>query len=179
MYARHLPALGAALFLLVSCGQSAPRGSGPTSSTEASASPPPTTSPASASTSPARSAKAPVTKAPVTKAPGTKAPGTKVPATKARDEAIKPVVVHIRNFAYLPEVVVIVGQPIEIVNDDTAAHTWSATPDAGWAYTSGNLEKNARATYPGFTKPGRYKFLCYYHAEMPSMNGVVTVRARP
>jgi plastocyanin len=89
-------------------------------------------------------------------------------------------VVHIRNFAYLPAApVVLVGQPIEIVNDDAAAHTWSAAPGAGWTYTSGNLEKGQRATFPGFSKPGGYRFLCYYHAEMPSMTGVVTVKAAP
>jgi plastocyanin len=94
--------------------------------------------------------------------------------------ALEPVVVHIRNFAYVPATpVVIVGQPIEIINDDVAAHTWSAAPKSGWAYTSGNLEKGQRATFPGFSTPGRYKFLCYYHAEMPSMNGVVTVKATP
>jgi len=92
--------------------------------------------------------------------------------------APKPLVVHIRGFAYVPAApVVIVGQPIEIINDDSAAHTWSAAPKSGWSYTSGNLEKGQRATFPGFTKPGRYRFLCFYHAEMPSMNGVVTVKA--
>lgn len=58
---------------------------------------------------------------------------------------LKPVVAHIRDFAYvLAAPVVIVGQPIEIVNDDAAAHTWSAAPRVGWAYTSGNLEKGSR-----------------------------------
>ena len=97
-----------------------------------------------------------------------------------KSAALEPLVVHIRNFAYVPAApVVIVGQPIEIINDDVAAHTWSAAPKAGWAYTSGNLEKGQRATFPGFSTPGRYKFLCYYHAEIPSMNGVVTVKAAP
>ena len=97
-----------------------------------------------------------------------------------KSAALEPLVVHIRNFAYVPAApVVIVGQPIEIINDDVAAHTWSAAPKAGWAYTSGNLEKGQQATFPGFSTPGHYKFLCYYHAEMPSMNGVVTVKATP
>ena len=92
-------------------------------------------------------------------------------ALRTKRMQLMPVVVHIRNFAYLPAApVVIVGQPIEIVNDDAAAHTWSAKQGTGWTYTSGNLEKKARATFAGFTKPGRYPFLCYYHAEMPSMN---------
>ena len=97
-----------------------------------------------------------------------------------KSAALEPLVVHIRNFAYVPAApVVALGQPIEIINDDVAAHTWSAAPKAGWAYTSGNLEKGQRATFPGFSAPGRYKFLCYYHAEMPSMNGVVSVKATP
>ena len=100
--------------------------------------------------------------------------------TAPKSAALEPVVVHIRGFAYVPSApLVIVGQPIEIINDDGAAHTWSAAPKSGWAYTSGNLEKGQRATFPGFSAPGRYRFLCYYHAEMPSMNGVVTVKAAP
>jgi plastocyanin len=87
---------------------------------------------------------------------------------------------QIRDYAYIPAgPVVIVGQPIEIVNNDSVAHTWSAALGAGWTYTSGNLDPGQRATFPGFRKAGSYRFLCYYHAEMPSMNGVVTVRAAP
>jgi plastocyanin len=87
-------------------------------------------------------------------------------------------VIHIRNFAYLPPAPVVrVGQPIEIINDDAAAHTWSAAPKSNWSYDSGNLEKGQRVTFAGFTEPGRYPFVCYYHAEMPSMTGTVTVRA--
>jgi plastocyanin len=93
---------------------------------------------------------------------------------------LEPLIVHIRNFAYVPAApVVVVGQTIEIINDDAAAHTWSAAPDSGWTYTSGNLEKGQKATFPGFTHPGTYKFLCYYHAEMPSMNGVATATVAP
>jgi plastocyanin len=71
--------------------------------------------------------------------------------------------------------VVTVGQPIEIINDDAAAHTWSAAPKSNWTYTSGNLEKGQHVIFGGFAAPGRYPFLCYYHAEMPSMNGIITV----
>ncbi len=85
---------------------------------------------------------------------------------------------HVHNYSYRPNALVaIVGQPIEIVNDDAVAHTWSAAPGAGWAYTSGDIEPGHRATFAGFIRPGSYRFLCYYHAEMPLMNGVVTVRA--
>jgi plastocyanin len=105
-------------------------------------------------------------------------PSAEASATKT--PAIKPLVLHIHNFAYIPAApVVVVGQAIEIINDDVAAHTWSATPGSGWTYTSGNLEKGQQATFPGFTRPGTYKFLCYYHAEMPSMNGIATATVAP
>ena len=87
-------------------------------------------------------------------------------------------VIHIRNFAYVPPApVVLVGQRIEIINDDVAAHTWSAAPRTNWSYTSGNLEKGQQVTFAGFTKAGSYPFVCFYHAEMPSMTGTVTVKA--
>lgn len=153
----RLAALGAGILILASCGGSDTPGSEPTPSTPASS---------SVSVKPSE----------------TQSPETNTPATPAESKppATEPLVVHIRGFAYIPAApVVIVGQPIEIINDDVAAHTWSAAPKVNWAYTSGNLEKGQRATYPGFTKPGRYTFLCYYHAEMPSMNGVVTVNPAP
>jgi plastocyanin len=100
-----------------------------------------------------------------------------VHGSTTKGPALEPLIVHIRNFAYVPAApVVAVGQPIEIINDDAAAHTWSAAPGSGWTYTSGNLEKGQKASFPGFTHPGTYKFLCYYHAEMPLMNGVATAR---
>ena len=110
-------------------------------------------------------------------------PGTTTsPRTSAVSPSTKPqpgvLVIHIRSFAYLPPApVVLVGQRIEIINDDAVAHTWSAAPKSNWSYTSGNLERGQRATFAGFTKPGRYPFVCYYHAEMPSMTGTVTVKA--
>jgi plastocyanin len=105
------------------------------------------------------------------------------PATVASSSAtVKPAapvfVIHIRDFAYQPSApVVLVGQRVEVINDDGAAHTWSAAPRSKWNYTSGNLEQGQRAIFGGFISPGRYPFLCYYHAEMPSMNGTITVKS--
>ncbi|MDQ1538214.1 MAG: hypothetical protein QOE58_2607 [Actinomycetota bacterium] len=166
---RPLLAMGGfMLWLLAACAGPTPQASSPQTSN------PGTSNPAtSASQSPAASASSPIKRAPV-KPPAATRHTTKSPSSAAKLE------VHIRGFAYVPAApVVVVGQPIEIINDDTAAHTWSASPGAGWTYTSGNLEKGQRATFPGFTKAGRYRFLCYYHAEMPSMNGVATVKAAP
>jgi plastocyanin len=174
--AQRLPAVGAALLLLASCGGSGTPGSESTQSpsTPSTVSPSrspsmsPSMSPESTAASPTASVEPSVTKPSVTKPSGSRPP------------VIEPLVVHIRNFAYVPAApIVVVGQPIDIVNDDVAAHTWSAAPKVNWAYTSGNLEKGQRATFPGYPKPGSYKFLCYYHAEMPSMTGVVTVKAAP
>jgi plastocyanin len=156
--ALRLLVLGVALLLVSSCAESGV--SEPTPSTSSSTSVPATTS--------------------------TPSPPVSVNPSATRSPALQPLVVHIKDFAYVPAApVAIVGQPIEIINDDVAAHTWSADlsaaapPRVKWAYTSGNLEKGQRATFPGFTKPGRYQFLCYYHAEMPPMTGVVTVKAAP
>jgi len=147
-------AIVGAVLLLAACGGDGAAGSQP-----------------SATTSPGALASAPPS------APASTSPATSAATTPTAPRAL---VVHIRNFAYVPaSPIVIVGQPIEIINDDTAAHTWSTAPKSGWAYTSGNLEKGQTATFPGFAKPGSHAFLCYYHAEMPSMNGVVTVRAAP
>jgi plastocyanin len=104
------------------------------------------------------------------------------PPASSGSSATKPqagvFVIHIRNYAYVPAAPVVrVGQRIEIINDDVPAHTWSAAPKSNWSYTSGNLEKGQHVTFAGFTKPGRYPFLCFYHAEMPSMNGTITATA--
>ena len=149
----RLAPIGAALLLVGACANGATTTSGPVQPTSPTAGSPTAGSPA--------------------------APSAGAPAT-APAAAGKPLVIHIRNYAYTPAApVVAVGQPIEIVNDDDVAHTWSAAPKAGWSYTSGNLERGQRASFPGFAKPGSYKFVCYYHAEMPSMTGVTTVTKTP
>jgi plastocyanin len=145
--------VGAAVVLAVlvaGCGGSSSGGGSAAPSAAATSPPAAATSPSAAATSPSAAATSPTT---------------------------APLVVHIRNFHYLPaNPQVRVGQPITIVNDDRVAHTWSAAPGSGWQYTSGNLEHGQQVTFPGFTKVGRYKFLCFYHAEFASMNGVATVR---
>lgn len=99
------------------------------------------------------------------------------PAAPALRRPPAPLLVTIRNFTFVPrQMVLAVNQRVVIVNRDTVAHTWSAAPHSGWSYDSGNLAPGGRATFAGFRRPGRYRVLCLYHAEMPSMTGVVTVR---
>ncbi len=159
----RLAPMGAAFLLVGACANGTTTSSGPVQPASPTAPVPTAVSPAT-----------PSAVSPATPSAGTPA---SAPAPTA---AGTPLVIHIRNYAYTPAApVVAVGQPIEIVNDDDVAHTWSAAPKAGWSYTSGNLEKGQRATFPGFAKPGSYKFVCYYHAEMPSMTGVTTVTKAP
>ena len=91
--------------------------------------------------------------------------------------ALIPLVVTIRNYAFVPQnPVVTKGQSVVIVNSDSVAHTWSAAPRSSWSYDSGNIPPGGRATFPGLSQAGRYPVLCQYHAEMPTMTGTVTVR---
>lgn len=182
-----------ALCLAASVGCS---GSGPSASTAAA---PPTTAP------PGSTAAVPTTTAPPTNAPRAvpdpapatpraisaapraapraAAPKATTPSATTPKPAIAkatapaPLVVIIRNFAFLPQNPVLApGQAVVIINQDSAAHTWTAAPRSGWTYDSGNIGPGQRATFPGLARPGRYPVLCLYHAEMPAMTGTVTVR---
>lgn len=121
----------------------------------------------------ARTAAAPP---PPSATPAPPAPARPSP-TVAAPAPLPPVTVTIRNFAFFPQNVVLAkGQGVVIVNADSAAHTWTAAPDSHWTYDSGNIAPGGRAAFPGLAQAGRYSLLCLYHAEMPLMNGTVTVR---
>lgn len=187
-----------ALCLAASAGCS---GDGPGASTAAA--PPTTAPPGSTATAPATTAPpttaprataapaptavpdppAPATPRAISAAPRAAAPRATTPSATTPKPAIAkatvpaPLVVIIRNFAFLPQnPVLAAGQAVVIVNQDSAAHTWTAAPRSGWTYDSGNIGPGQRATFPGLARPGRYPVLCLYHAEMPAMNGTVTVR---
>ena len=118
---------------------------------------------------------APPVAAPTT-APST-AVGTAPSSPRSGAAVPAPLVVTIRNFAFLPQNPVLApGQGVVIINRDTAAHTWTAAPQSGWTFDSGNIAPGSSARFPGFAKAGRYPVLCLYHAEMPAMTGTITVR---
>ena len=72
----------------------------------------------------------------------TAAPTALVPAPKA--VALAPLVVKIRNYAFLPQNPGLArGQGVVILNDDSVAHTWTAAPHSGWSYDSGNIPPGA------------------------------------
>jgi plastocyanin len=152
--------LTACALLLVGCG-------GGGSSTTAAAQPTPSSSAVAGGVG------APSTPA----ARPTASPTSGGSAATPQPVAMAPLVVTIRNYAFVPQDPVVArGQKVVVVNDDSVAHTWTAAPHSGWSYDSGNIAPGGRATFPGLPRPGRYPVLCLYHAEMPAMTGTLTVR---
>jgi len=81
------------------------------------------------------------------------------------------VVVHIKNFAYVPEQLkVAAGTRVRFVNDDDMPHTVTADDKS---YDSGNLDKGASWTH-AFAKAGTSTYVCAYH---PFMRGSIEVTA--
>jgi plastocyanin len=80
-------------------------------------------------------------------------------------------VVHIKNFAFVPDKVTITaGQSVRWVQDDDAPHTVTASDKS---FDSGNLDKKAAWTHK-FDKAGTYAYICAYHTYM---RGTVVVNA--
>ena len=80
-----------------------------------------------------------------------------------------PVLVTIKDFAFVPAVVSIpVGGSVTFKNLDQAAHT---ATDAKGSFDSGNLDTGKSFTET-FKKAGVYNIVCTYH---PSMHGIVAV----
>jgi plastocyanin len=91
------------------------------------------------------------------------------PTTSAAAQPV--VVVHIKNFAFVPDTVNITpGQTVRWVEDDDTPHTVTASDKS---FDSGNLNKKDAWTY-AFAKPGTYAYICAYH---PYMKGKVVVKA--
>jgi plastocyanin len=81
----------------------------------------------------------------------------------------KPVTVDIASFKYKPETVTVkAGGKVTWVNQDKAGHT--ATFTGG--LDTDRLEKGERKALT-FDKPGRYPYVCAFHA---FMTGVVVVK---
>jgi plastocyanin len=73
------------------------------------------------------------------------------------------VIVHTKDFAYVPEVLTIpVGTTVTFVNDDEPAHTVTAVDKS---FDSGNMDKNAKWTHT-FNTPGTFDYYCIYHTFM-------------
>jgi plastocyanin len=101
--------------------------------------------------------------------PSTPAPATA--ATVAPAPAPSPVsVIHIKNFAYVPDTVTIhPGSTVRFVEDDETPHTVTAMDHS---YDSGNLSQKDTWKHT-FAKEGTYQYFCAYH---PYMKGTVIVK---
>lgn len=90
------------------------------------------------------------------------------PATKTAAPAPAPApspvsVIHIKNFAYVPDKVTIpAGSTVRFVQDDDTPHTVTATDKS---YDSGNLNQKASWRHT-FTTEGTYTYFCTYHTYM-------------
>ncbi|GAA1247305.1 hypothetical protein GCM10009665_42870 [Kitasatospora nipponensis] len=79
-------------------------------------------------------------------------------------------VVTIKNFAFTPaDLTVAPGTVITVTNQDTTAHTLTAT---GKEFDTGTLEPGKSATITAPTTAGSYPFICTIH---PFMKGTLTV----
>ncbi len=81
------------------------------------------------------------------------------------------VIVHIKNFAYVPASVTIKpGDSVQFVNDDSTAHTATASDKS---FDSGNMDQNAKWAH-AFKTAGTYAYICTYH---PYMKGTIVVKS--
>ncbi len=115
---------------------------------------------------------------PTAAATGTAAPQkTAAPAETATPEAAQApadnagdIAVDIANFAFAPKTIQAkVGQTITFTNQDSAAHTATATEGA--KFDSGQLDQGKSFSYTA-KKAGTIKFVCSFH---PNMTGTITV----
>ncbi len=97
-------------------------------------------------------------------------PPTPVPAMAPAPAASPVSIVHVKNFAFVPDKVTInAGQTVRFVQDDDTPHTVTAVDKS---FDSGNLDKGQSWTHT-FDKAGTYAYVCAYHA---TMKGTVVVR---
>lgn len=72
--------------------------------------------------------------------------------------------VVIQGFAFHPSTLTVpVGTTVTFVNEDSVAHTATATASGG--FNSGNLDKGQTFTHT-FTKAGTYNYICNIHQYM-------------
>ena len=92
-----------------------------------------------------------------------------VPARSA--DTSKPVVVHIKNFMFVPATLTVpAGTTVTFVNDDDEPHTITATNKS---FDSEGLDTHGKWTHK-FTKAGSFTYFCELH---PYMKGRLIVRS--
>ncbi|HEX5782235.1 MAG TPA: cupredoxin family copper-binding protein [Solirubrobacteraceae bacterium] len=106
-----------------------------------------------------------------TPAPASAATATPPPASAPAKSSAPGTEAKIADFAFSPaNIEVEAGDEITWTNDDTTAHTVTAT--SGAAFDSGTLAQGAEFTFEA-RKAGTIAYFCAIH---PSMKGTITVR---
>ncbi|MER5863551.1 cupredoxin domain-containing protein [Kitasatospora sp. NPDC002040] len=158
--ARLRPVLGALLLVLTAAGCSS--GSGGSGGGTSTGSPMPSASP-SAAVSPSASTSA---------SPSASASASgSASASSAASSAATAVRVTIKEFTFGPDkFTVSPGATVTVVNEDSTAHTLTATGSGG--FDSGTIGAGKTATFTAPTAPGSYPFICELHQ---FMKGTLTV----
>jgi plastocyanin len=88
--------------------------------------------------------------------------GTTAPAAGSDAE------ITIADFSFSGATSVSVGDTVEVTNNDTVGHTWTASDGT---FDSGTLAEGASFDFT-FDEAGEYDFMCSIH---PQMTGTITV----
>ncbi|WP_234021143.1 cupredoxin domain-containing protein [Streptomyces sp. 142MFCol3.1] len=80
--------------------------------------------------------------------------------------------ITIKNFAFSPATSTVkAGEKVTVVNEDSAAHT--VTASEGGAFDTGSIASGKSVSFTAPSKAGSYAFICTFH---PNMKGTLTVR---
>lgn len=104
----------------------------------------------------------PTTPTPVSSSPTMPATPTSVAAARTPD--MQPVVITIKDFKYTVPGSVAPGAKVTVKNDDAQNHTITSAPKGAFEVTANGGGGSTTFTAP--TKPGSYKFICTFHADM-------------
>ena len=86
-------------------------------------------------------------------------PASPASTPAAQAETVK---VSIKNFSFGAPLTITVGTTVEWTNEDSMAHTVTAS---NGAFDSGNLDQGAKYSFT-FTQEGTYGYVCTYHSNM-------------
>jgi plastocyanin len=79
-------------------------------------------------------------------------------------------VLTIKNFMFMPPDSVKAGSPVTVKNEDSTAHTVTASGSGGFNVT---VPANSTGTFAAPAKAGSYPFVCTFHGNMKAVLKVV------
>ncbi|MEP7017487.1 MAG: cupredoxin domain-containing protein [Actinomycetota bacterium] len=84
-------------------------------------------------------------------------------SSPAAPQAAEPVLITIKDFAYILPASVASGAKIMVKNQDNQSHTVTSTPKGAFAI---KVDGGGTASFTAPAKPGSYQFACDFHANM-------------